>query len=275
MGREGLSFSTRWGGPDATDDTTKQPHPNFQAMKLYTSYDGAKHGFGTLSVSDQSSAKPDLFTSYAALDASGKTMTIMVLNKDPDNTANATFNLNGFSAATYRAYTLLPTNPGTITPSASSAWKVTQSFAPYSITLLVVSGAQSGKPTSEWYLNPDDLMIPASGTAILQPKITSGTAPVTLTSAVFDAFGGAPACSGSLTLTNATITPTKPATITVNPGSTMGFCHYTVTGSDGASTQTEGGWIVVGNPPPRLPFPAATTRAARAAQLWRSLSPFR
>jgi hypothetical protein len=69
MGREGLSFSTRWGGPSATDDTTNQPHPNYQSFKLYTNYDGAKHGFGTLSVSDQSSANPDLFTSYAALDS--------------------------------------------------------------------------------------------------------------------------------------------------------------------------------------------------------------
>jgi hypothetical protein len=97
-------------------------------------------------------------------------------------------------------------------------------------------------------LNPDDLMIPASGTGLLNPKIVSGTAPVTLTSAVFDAFEGARACSGSLTLTGPTITPTKPATITVNPGNTPGFCHYTVTGNDGISTQTEGGWIVVGNP---------------------------
>ena len=27
-----------------------------------------------------------------------------------------------------------------------------------------------------------------------------------------------------------------------------GFCHYTVTGNGGTSTQTEGGWIVVGKP---------------------------
>jgi hypothetical protein len=27
-----------------------------------------------------------------------------------------------------------------------------------------------------------------------------------------------------------------------------GFCHFTVTGSDGTATQTQGGWIVVGNP---------------------------
>lgn len=248
MGREGLSFSTRWGGPDATDDTTKQPHPNYQAMKLYTTYDGAKHGFGTLSISDRNSANQDLFTSYAALDSTGTTMTIMVLNKDPNNAANVTFNLNGFSATTYKAYSLVSTNPGAITTSASAVWNATQSFTPYSITLLVVSGNQPSKQAAEWYLNPDDLMIPASGTGILHPKIMSGTAPVTLTSAVFDAFEGARPCRGSLMLTDATITTTKPATITVNTSNSPGFCHYTVTGSDGTSTQTEGGWIVVGMP---------------------------
>ena len=248
MGREGLSFSTRWGGPSATDSTTNQPHPNYQSFKLYTNYDGAKHGFGTVSVSDQSSANPDLFVSYAALDSTGTTMTIMVLNKDPGNTANVSFNLNGFSASTYTAYTVGSTNPSSITSTPSTAWSATQSFAANSITLLVVSGSQPSKPSSEWYLNPDDLMIPASGTGILNPKIVSGTAPVTLTSAVFDAFEGATACSGTLTLTTPAITTTTPATITVNSGSTPGFCHYTVTGNDGTSTQTEGGWIVVGNP---------------------------
>lgn len=248
MGREGLSFSTRWGGPDATDDNTKQPHPNFQAMRLYTTYDGAKHGFGTLSVADWSTSDPDLFASYAALDEAGTTMTIMVLNKDPDNAATVAFSLNGFRAASYKTYTLLSTNPGSITPSTSTAWSPTQSFAPYSITLLVVSGIQPSKPASEWYLNPDDLMIPAMNKGILHPEIISGMAPVTLTSANFDAFEGAKACRGTLSLTDAIITPGKPATITVITGNTPGFCHYTVTGSDGVSTQTEGGWIVVGSP---------------------------
>jgi hypothetical protein len=248
MGREGLSFSTRWGGPNATDTNTNQPHPNYTSFKLWTNYDGAKHGFGTLSVSDQSSVSPDVFVSYAALDATGATMTIMVLNKDAGNTADVTFNLNGFNASTYTAYTVASTNPGAITTSASTGWSPTQNFAANSITLLVVSGTQTSQPASEWNLNPDDLMIPASGTGILNPKIVSGTANVTLSSAVFDAFEGATACTGTLTLTNPTITPTTPATITVNPGSTQGFCHYTVTGNDGTSTQTEGGWIVVGKP---------------------------
>lgn len=263
-GREGLSFSTRWGGPDATDTTTNLPHPNFKALKMFTDYDGAHHQFGSISVSDQNSSTPDLFTSYAALDASGTTMTILVLNKDPDNSANVAFNLNGFSASSYTAYTLASTNPGAITASASQAWGASQTFAPYSITLLVVSGTQQAQPASEWYLNPDDLMIPASGTGVLNPKVAAGTAPVTLTSAVFDSYEGAAACSGSLTLTNAIITPATPATITVNPGSAPGFCHYTVTGSDGVSTQTEGGWIIVGKPAGTLTIASGNNQSASA-----------
>ena len=273
MGREGLGFSTRWGGPSATDTTTNQPHPNYQSFKLFTNYDGARHGFGTLSVSDQSSANPDLFVSYAALDVTGTTMTIMVLNKDPGNTASVTFSLNGFNASTYTAYTVGSTSPAAITAAASIPWSPTQTFAPYTITLLVVSGTQPSKPVTEWYLNPDDLMIPASGKGILNPKIMSGTAPVTLTSAVFDAFEGAPACTGSLTLTNATITTTTPAAITVNPGSATGFCHYTVTGNDGTSTQTEGGWIVVGKPAASLAVQSGNNQSGSAgAVLPQSLS---
>lgn len=248
MGREGLSFATRWGGPSATDSTTQQPHPNYQALKLYTTYDGAKHGFASISIADKSSANPDLFTSYAALDAAGTTMTVMVLNKDPDNTANVTFNLNGFTASSYKAYSLVSTNPGAITAAAMAPWTATQSFAPYSVTLLVISGTETSKPASEWSLNPDDLMVSASGTATLHPALGSGTAAVTLTSAVFDAFEGASACSGSLALTNPAITPGTPGTVTVTAGSTPGFCHYTVTGSDGTTQQTQGGWIVVGKP---------------------------
>jgi hypothetical protein len=107
-------------------------------------------------------------------------------------------------------------------------------------------------------------MIPAAGTGTLNPKIMSGTTPVTLTSAVFDAFEGTNACAGSLTLTTPTITPTTPATITVNPGSTTGFCHYTVTGHDGTSTQTEGGWIVVGKPAASLAIQSGNNQSSSA-----------
>jgi hypothetical protein len=245
FGREGISFATRWGAPTSGN-------PNYQALKLYTNYDGLHDRFGTTSVSDTNTGNVNLFSSYAALNSAGTAMTIMVINKDPQNSAQVAFNLSGFNASTYTAYTLASTAPSTISASSTASWNSSQSFAPYSITLLVINGSEASTPASEWYLNPDDLMVPANGTGILTPAITSGTANVTLTSAVFDEYEGAAACSGNLVLANATITPSLPATITVKPGSTPGFCHYTVTGSDGTATQTQGGWVVVGNPPATL-----------------------
>ena len=70
-------------------------------------------------------------------------MTIMVLNKDPKNSAQVTFNLSGFNASTYMAYTLASTASSAISASSSAAWSATQSFAPYSITLLVINGSES------------------------------------------------------------------------------------------------------------------------------------
>jgi hypothetical protein len=260
FGREGLTFATRWGAPMNTN-------PNYQALKMYTNYDGAHHGFGTVSISDLSTGNPNLsnvFSSYAALNATGTQMTIMVLNEDPANAAQVTFNLNGFSATTYTAYTISQSAATSISASSSAAWNGTQTFAPWTITLLVVNGSEGSTPASEWYLNPDDLMVPATETAMLHPAISSGSANVTLTSAVFDAYEGAAACTGgSLTLTNATITPAQMGTITVTAPSTPGFCHYTVTGNDGTATETQGGWIVVGNPPATL-TPGGNNQSANA-----------
>ena len=240
LGRERVSLSTRWTAPAPAN-------PNYQALKLYTKYDGT-NSFGATSVSDTNNGDPDLFSSYAALN-SGTTLTLMVLNKDPQNSAQVTFALNGFNATSFVSYTLASTAPTTITPSSSMAWSATQTFAPYTATLLVITGSLGQTPASDWDLNPDTIMVPASGTVALQPKITSGTTNVTLSSAVFDGYEGAAACTGgSLTLSNPTITTTQPGQITVNAPGTPGFCHFTVTGSDGTATQKQGGWIVVGNP---------------------------
>jgi hypothetical protein len=244
FGRENIAFASRWGAPVSGN-------PNYLALKLYGNYDGAHHGFETLSVADTNNGNRNLFSSFAAINPAGTAMTLMVLNKDPNNQAQVTFSLPGFTASTYKAYTLASTASGNITTTNWAAWKPTQTFSPYSVTLLVINGSEAAQPVSEWIVKPDDLMMPASGTATLHPTLRIGSTTVTLHSAVFDAYEGAAACGGSLILTNSTITSTSTATITVNAPSTPGFCHYTVTGSDGTVTQTQGGWIVVG-------YPAAT-----------------
>ena len=266
FGREGLSFASRWGGPSPGT-------AEYQAWKIFTNYDGAHHQFGSLSISDRNNGNANLFTSYAALDSNGTVMTILVLNKDDSNSANVTFNLSGFSPATYTAYTLASTASSAISASHLQSWSATQTFAPYSITLLVIDGSEAAKPATEWYLSPDDLMIPASGTATLHPAIASGSATVTLSSAVFDAYEGASACSsGSLALTRSTITSSQSAAIAVTAGSSSGFCHFTVTGSDGTATQTQGGWIVVGNPPATLAQSGSNQSGSAGAALAQPLT---
>ncbi len=243
LGRERVALASRWEAP-------LPANPNYLGLKLFTNYDTQHHGFGAISVSDTNNGNPSLFSSYAAVNSAGTQMTLLVLNKDPANTASVQFVLNGFTPSSAVNYTLASRAPTTIAASGSSPWSATQSFAPYSATLLVITGTTATAPVSSWDLNPDTTMVAAGGTVTLNPKITSGSASanVNLTSAVLDSYEGAAACGGTITLTTATITPSTPGEITVTAGSTPGFCHFTVTGSDGTATQTEGGWIVVGNP---------------------------
>jgi Glycoside hydrolase family 44 len=242
LGRERAYLASRWTAAAPTN-------PNYQALKLYTNYDGGHHGFGTTSVSATHNADPNLFSTYAALNSSGTTLTIMVLNKDPGNSAQVQFTTTGFTPTSVTTYTLSQSSLTQIVASTSESWSSTQTFAPYTATLLVVTGSMSTTPVSEWDLNPDTTMVAAGGTVTLAPQITSGTTNVTMSSAVADAFEGSATCSEeTVTLTNAVITPTQPGEITITAGNTPGFCHFTVTASDGTATQMQGGWVVVGNP---------------------------
>jgi glycosyl hydrolase family 44 len=244
LGRERVSLSTRWTAPASAN-------PNYQALKLYTNYDGAHHGFAPISVSDTNTGNPNLFSSYAAIDSTGTTMTVIIINKDPQTAAQVSFNFssNGFTPSSVTSYTLASTAPNTITVSSASSWSSPVTVAPYTATLLVITGTTATNPSSEWDLNPDTIMVPAGGTVTLNPSITSGTANVTLANAVFDAYEGATPCTGTINIPIGAITATSNGTITVNAGGTPGFCHFTVTGTDSAGVmQSQGGWIVVGNP---------------------------
>ncbi len=234
LGRERMFSASRWTAADSTA-------PAYQALKLFRNYDGAHHTFAPISVSATNDGDPSLFSSYAAIDAAGTTVTVLAINKSPSVTATTTLNLGHFTASSAKTYTLSQASPTTIVAGTSGPLSTTYSFAPYSATLLVITGSIVQPPAVEWDLNPDTIMVPAGGNVTLSPKIISGSGTVTLNSQTSD--------SGiSVALTQPSIT-TTPGTVTVTAGATPGFYHYTVTGTDnGGSQQTQGGWIVVGNP---------------------------
>jgi fibronectin type 3 domain-containing protein len=235
LGRERVYLASRWVAPVSTN-------PNYQALKLFTNYDGAHHGFGAISVAATNSGNPDLFSGYAAVNSAGNTMTVLVLNKDPQNPVSVQFTLNHFNPVTFVAYTLASTAPNAITALGPAPWSPTQTFAPYTATLLVISGSVPQAPASEWDLNPDTVMVPAGGTVTLNPTLTSGSSTVTL---------GTPQPSSgiSMSVTGASVASGQNGSIVVTAGNTPGFYQLTVPGTDSSGvTQTQSGWIVVGNP---------------------------
>jgi len=238
LGRERVYLASRWTAPSSSN-------PNYLAFKLYTNYDGNYHGFAPISISDTNDGDPNLFSSYAAISADAKTMTIMVINKDPANAAKLQFSFanSSFSPTSFVSYKLTSTTPTSIAASQPQSWKSNMSFDPYSVTLLVVSGTGT-IPATEWDLNPDTIMLPAGGTTTLHPTITSGSGTVALNSPQFDT-----GITVNVTQTPITSSQTGKITVTAAGNTTPGFYHYTVDGTDSNSVvQKQGGWIVVGNP---------------------------
>ena len=253
LGRERMYLATRWVAPDPAN-------PNYLALKLFTNYDGQHHSFASTSVSATNNGDPSLFSTYASLISTGKTLTMMVLNKDPANAVQAQLALHGFTPQQVTKYTLSSANPTKIVASTKTAWTSSMTFAPYSATLLVVTGT-SQLPGASWDLNPDTIMVAAGHTVTLFPKVTSGTATVTL---------GAPQSDNGITLavSQPTLSPGVNGKITVTAGSTPGFYHYTVPSTDTTGVaQTQSGWILVGNPSATLAKTGDNQKGAAGAHL--------
>jgi hypothetical protein len=238
LGRERVYLASRWTAPSPTN-------PNYLALKLYRNYDGQHHTFATTSVSDTNNGSANLFSSYAALNSTGTSLTVMVLNKDPANSVQAQFAINGFTPRQVTTYTLSPNNPTRIVAFPPRPWTSVMPFAPYTATLLVVSGTAQ-MPSAEWDLNPDTTMVAAGGRVVLQPKILSGSGTVTL---------GTPQSDPGIVVlvTQPHLNSGQNGSITVIAGINPGFYHFTVPSTDNAGVeQKQSGWIVVGNPPASL-----------------------
>lgn len=254
LGRERMYAASRWTAADAST-------PAYQALLLYRNPDGQRHGFQPLSVEATSTTSPNLFSVFASTDTAGQTMTILVVNKDPANSDSVSFDISGFQPSQMKTYTLSSGTPNRIVASSTSSWQSTQTFAPYSATLIVATGTSPQKPAVEWDLNPDTIAAPASSTITIAPAITSGSGTVKLTSASGAAGLGIALTQSSLASgTNGVITLTTP--------STPGFYSFTVTGTDSASTvQTQQGRVLVGNPAATLTKTGDNQSAAHGSQI--------
>jgi len=253
LGRERVYLASRWVAPVSGN-------PNYLALKLFTNYDGQHHGFGTISVYDTNNGDPNLFSSYAALSSTGNTVTLLVLNKDPSNTDQVQFAFNGFTPQQVTSYTLSSASPTQIVASKISSWSSSMSFAPYSATLLVVTGTPQ-TPGAEWDPNPDTTMVSSGGKVVLSPKITSGAATVTLGTPTSDSGIG-------LVVSQPTLRKGHNGKITVTAGNTPGFYHYSVPSADtNGIVQQQGGWILVGNPPATLTKTGDNQKAKAGSQL--------
>jgi hypothetical protein len=235
LGRERVYLASRWTAPDPAN-------PNYLALKLFRNYDGAHHGFEATSVSVAHDADPNLFSSYAAVNAAGTSLTLLAINKDPSNAVTAAVAFNGFTPGQVTSYALSATAPTSIVASTTQPWNSTVTVPKYSVTLFVISGATPNNPATTWDPNPDTVMVPAGGTVTLQPAVASAGGTLTLGTPSFDTGISVAVTQGSVS------TSTKGA-VTVTAGNTPGFYHYVLPGTDNAGvTQNEGGWIVVGKP---------------------------
>ncbi len=104
------------------------------------------------------------------------------------------------------------------------------------------------------------------GIVVLQPKITSGSATVTL---------GTPTSDSGITVavSQPTLSKGHNGKITVTAGTTPGFYHFSVPSTDTSGvTQQQGGYILVGNPPASFTKTGDKQKGAAGSQLTLSVT---
>jgi hypothetical protein len=137
FGWQGLDLATRWTVPVNNS-------PTYNAMKIYRNYDGNKSTFGDTSIQTTVPNADDL-SAFGAVRTSDGALTLMVINKDLNNTSPITVSLANFSAAgTAQRWQL--TSANTINHLANITLTngiLSDLLPPQSITLFVLPATNS------------------------------------------------------------------------------------------------------------------------------------
>lgn len=139
FGREGLDLASRWTTPDTGS-------PVYNAIRMYRNYDGNRSTFGDISVS-AGGTNPDQVAPFAAVRSSDNVLTLMIVTKTLVGDTPATVNLANVAspgATTVQHWQLDARNSIIRLADLNAGSSIPLILPPQSITLLVVSGAQSG-----------------------------------------------------------------------------------------------------------------------------------
>jgi hypothetical protein len=165
FGREGLDLANIW-------DPPTRFQPGAYAFRMYLNYNGVGGKFGDVSVS-AASGDQDKVSVYAAKRTSDNALTIMVINKDPNNEYTSPISLAGFNPGTNaKVYRYSAANLNQIQPQADqpvTAAGFTATFPAYSATLFVIPPSGGILPTDPPTLTP---------TITLTPSLTNTPSPV-------------------------------------------------------------------------------------------------
>jgi hypothetical protein len=132
FGREGLYLAAYWRYPEFGS-------PGFYAFKMFMNYDDHGGRFGETSVQVGSNI-PDVVSAYAGLNRAKDRLTLMLINKDPQNDMVATLDLHNITAtgkAMLYRYSAASPNAIASAPLALEAHG-TVVLPAYSISLLVI-----------------------------------------------------------------------------------------------------------------------------------------
>jgi hypothetical protein len=132
FGREDVYLASYWRYPELGS-------PGFYAFKLFMNYDDRGGHFGDTSVQALSAA-PDQISAYAGLNSANDRLTLMLINKDPNNDMAVNLDIKNFSQN--GTATLYPYNAANSGDIVSAPLVLDQRGAvtlpAYSISLLVI-----------------------------------------------------------------------------------------------------------------------------------------
>ncbi len=125
-------MAARWTTPDPST-------PTYKAMKMYRNYDGNRSTFGDTSVR-ASVPNPDSLSAFAAVRSSDNALTVMVVNKDLNNSTPVALSLANFGASgTAQVWQLTSSNAITQQANVNYSGSALSLTVPrQSVTLLIL-----------------------------------------------------------------------------------------------------------------------------------------